>query len=392
MRICICYDGVFPYTLGGADRWYRNVAERMASLGHDVTYVTTRQWEPGQQPRINGVSLVAVAPNVREEGAGGRRRTIFPLIFGAGFAWHLVRRGRSYDVVHMAAFPYTTMLAAALLRPIFRYQLVVDWHESFTRDYWQELAGRGAGWLAWQAQRLCARIPHRAVAFSRLHADRVRRDGHRAEVNVFRGQHPLQAVTPASESAVPLVVFAGRHVPEKRVLNVVRAVAIARQRIPGLQGVIFGDGEQRPDAERLVSDLGLGDCVRVTGMVADSEVTEAMRRALCLIHPSRREGFGFAVVEALALGTPVIVVAGPDNAATELVDDGVNGFVAKTPQPDELAEAIVAIFERRDALRVSTSEWFERHTGELALETSIARLLELYAPAVAAPEPALTNA
>ena len=45
--------------------------------------------------------------------------------------------------------------------------------------------------------------------------------------------------------------------------------------------------------------------------------------------PSRREGYGLVVVEACAAGTPSVVVADPDNAATELIEEGVNGFVAR---------------------------------------------------------------
>ena len=54
MRICVVYDCLFPYTVGGAERWYRNLAERLAAEGHEVTYLTLRQWERGEAPRIDG--------------------------------------------------------------------------------------------------------------------------------------------------------------------------------------------------------------------------------------------------------------------------------------------------------------------------------------------------
>ena len=46
VRICLVYDCLYPYTVGGAERWYRELAERLAHDGHDVTYLTMRQWEP----------------------------------------------------------------------------------------------------------------------------------------------------------------------------------------------------------------------------------------------------------------------------------------------------------------------------------------------------------
>ena len=47
MRICLVYDCLFPHTVGGAERWYRSLAERLAADGHEVTYLTLRQWDRG---------------------------------------------------------------------------------------------------------------------------------------------------------------------------------------------------------------------------------------------------------------------------------------------------------------------------------------------------------
>src|SRR5690349_13606255 len=104
MRVCLVYDCLFPYTVGGAERWYRNLAEALAAEGHEVTYLTLRQWERGPAPRIaDGVEVVAVGPRM-ELYTGGRRRILPPLVFGLGVLWHLLRRGRRYDVVHTGAF------------------------------------------------------------------------------------------------------------------------------------------------------------------------------------------------------------------------------------------------------------------------------------------------
>ena len=59
MQVCIVYDCLYPFTIGGAERWYRNVAEALASRGHDVTILTLRQWEPGDEPNIAGVDVAA---------------------------------------------------------------------------------------------------------------------------------------------------------------------------------------------------------------------------------------------------------------------------------------------------------------------------------------------
>src|SRR5213076_64710 len=108
-----------------------------------------------------------------------------------------------------------------------------------------------------------------------------------------------------------------------------------------LKARILGDGPDREAVRRLVAEHGLERFVAVPGFVGAAEVDAALAEAMCMVLPSRREGYGLVVVEAAARGTPSVVVAGPDNAAVELVDDGENGFVAPSAAPADLADAIV---------------------------------------------------
>src|SRR5580693_2827731 len=172
MRVCLVYDCLFPYTVGGAERWYRNLAERLAAEGHDVTYLTLRQWERGERLDIDRRVRVVVAGPRMDLYTGGRRRILPPLVFGAGVLWHLLRHGWRYDVVHTCAFPYFSLLAAALVRPLARYKLVTDWFEVWSRDYWRGYLGGVGGRVGELVQRLCARSPQRAFCFSQLHAAR----------------------------------------------------------------------------------------------------------------------------------------------------------------------------------------------------------------------------
>ncbi len=90
------------------------------------------------------VRVVEAGPRM-ELYVGGRRRILPPLVFGAGVLWHLLRHGRRYDVVHTCAFPYFSLLAAALVRPLGRYGLVADWFEVWSRDYWRGYLGGVGG-------------------------------------------------------------------------------------------------------------------------------------------------------------------------------------------------------------------------------------------------------
>ena len=113
--------------------------------------------------------------------------------------------------------------------------------------------------------------------------------------------------------------------------------------------------------------------VSAPGFTETETVDVEMRRAMCMLLTSRREGYGLVVVEAAARGTPSVVVAGEDNAATELIDEGVNGTIARRADPESVAEAIVRVHEPVDALRESTATWFAANAESLSLESSLRR-------------------
>ena len=142
--------------------------------------------------------------------------------------------------------------------------------------------------------------------------------------------------------------------------------------------MILGDGPETEATRAKVRELGLEGVIEMPGRVAAEEVRSRMAAASCLLHPSEREGYGLVVVEAAALGTPAIVVQGPENAATELIEEGVNGFVASTADPEELGRKIVEVIRAGSALRSSTLDWYERHRDALSIQSSLAAVEAAY--------------
>jgi glycosyltransferase involved in cell wall biosynthesis len=377
VRVCLVYDCLYPHTVGGAERWYRHLGERLAAEGHEVTYLTLRQWQRGEQVDFGGVRVRSVGPRMRLY-VGGRRRILPPVVFGLGVLAHMLRRRRAYDLVHTASFPYFSLLAIGLVRPLLGFELIVDWHEVWTRAYWREYLGRLGGWLGWWVQRQCMRFRQRAFCFSRLHAARLRSEGFSGDVEVLEGEYagPLEPVEPLPSDQV--VVFAGRLIPEKQAPALIPALARARDQLPGLSADLFGDGPERSRVEELVAEHGLHGVVRIHGFAEALSVEDALGRALCMVLPSRREGYGLIVVEASSRGTPSVVVAGADNAAVELIEEGVNGFVARSASADDLSDAILRVSAAGWALRASTAAWFAANARRLSLEGSLERVLAAY--------------
>ena len=376
MRICLVFDCLYPYTVGGGERWYRALAEGISARGRRVTYLTRLQWDPAKGADVTGVDVLAVAPAM-ELYVEGRRSVTVQLRFAWGVFRHLLVHGGRYDVVQTPAL-HLSLLAVLAARPFRRFRVVVDWFEVWTRDYWLEYLGPVAGSLGWVAQGMTARSRHEALCFSKLHARRLEEQGHRGRITIVEGLSVLPPENPAPARAEPLVVFAGRHIPEKHAPAVVQAVARARERLPELRAEIFGDGPERQEVLRLIEAAGLDGAVSAPGFAAAEEVREKLRRGLCHLFPSTREGYGLVVVEAASLGTPTIVVDSPDNAARELVVDGENGVVAASAEPEALAEAIERVEAAGPSLRESTAEWFRRNRNRLSLESTLETLDDFY--------------
>jgi glycosyltransferase involved in cell wall biosynthesis len=195
---------------------------------------------------------------------------------------------------------------------------------------------------------------------------------------VLEGQFegtPSAAALPAE----PLVVFAGRHIPEKRPAALVPALARARETIPGLRGEIYGDGPDRAKVLQLIGSHRLQGVIEAPGFVDGAVVEHALAHALCLVLPSRREGYGLVVLEAMAQGTPAVVVRDDDNAAVEFIAEGENGFVASSASPEDLAHAIARVHGSGHELRETTLMWFKRNASRLSLENSLEKVAAAYA-------------
>lgn len=378
LHICIVYDCLFPWTIGGAERWYRALAERLAADGHEVTYLTMAQWDHDAAPDIPGVRVIPVAPRavLYEE---GKRRILPPLRFGWGVFGHLARHGRHYDVVHLCSFPYFALLAAGLLRRFAGYRIICDWFEIWSRDYWRDYLGR-IGWIGWTIQQACAKVRQRAYVFSRLHQARLEALGINGTIHYLAGlAEAIPDGARGPQCTPPTLVYAGRMIPEKRLILLVEALAIARQAVPDLRAILFGNGPERDNIIAAIAAHDLESAISLPGFVEARVLEEAMRSALCIVQPSAREGYGLIVVEASARGVPVIVVTADDNAAVELVEPGINGLIADPATPHALASAIVASVHESDALRQRTRDWYAANAERLSIETSLKAVAHNYA-------------
>ena len=113
------------------------------------------------------------------------------------------------------------------------------------------------------------------------------------------------------------------------------------ERIPGAILEVIGDGDLRPELERLTADLQLSAHVRYHGRVSEGRKAELLSAARCLAMPSRGEGFGLVYLEAMRLGRPCLV--SNSDAGREVVNPPEGGLAVDVGNTVALADAIVRL-------------------------------------------------
>jgi glycosyltransferase involved in cell wall biosynthesis len=133
----------------------------------------------------------------------------------------------------------------------------------------------------------------------------------------------------------------------------VRALAAVRAQGHRARLVILGEGPERAALERLATDLGVAGSVRLPGFVANPYPEVLAADLFCLA--SRFEGFGIALLEAMALGVPIVATDADGGGPRLLLEGGRLGALVPPNSVEALTGAIVRHLERPDELRSRTA-------------------------------------
>lgn len=164
------------------------------------------------------------------------------------------------------------------------------------------------------------------------------------------------------ESEPPVVLGVGRLTPAKDFATLLRAFALVRAQRPA-RLMILGEGELRSELEQLARDLGIEKDVALPGFVQNPY--PYMKRAGVFVLSSRWEGLPTVLVEALALGTPVVSTDCPSGPA-EILEGGRFGTLVRQGDEKALADAVLHTLQQPRS--PAQAHVYERFTIEYALK------------------------
>lgn len=142
------------------------------------------------------------------------------------------------------------------------------------------------------------------------------------------------------------ILFVGFLSAVKNVDTLIDAFAKIKKEFPSFKLVIVGEGLIKKDLQLKVKNLSLDKEIEFKGRLSLKNTKEIMKRCYCLVLPSFSEGLGRVLMEAMALGKPVIgsnVVGIPD-----LIKDGENGFLFDPKNAQQLTEKLIVLLRNKE--------------------------------------------
>lgn len=322
MKIAIIYDVVYPYRMGGGEKRNWELARRLVARGHEVTLVSLKMWDGPDEIMQEGVRLSGVCPWESRFFEHGRRSMAEPRRFAAGVKAYL--KGRTFDVIDCASFPYLPCFEAAKASRSGAGKLVITWYEVRGVRRWIDHRGL-LGFAAGCLERRTAGLAACHVAISEFTADRAKRLLNIRDVKVV--PCGVNSASIPEGSREDQLLYVGRLAPYKRVDLLIRAFGRIAGDFPALRLKIVGSGEDGSGLVKLAEELGLKSRVEFVERLDENALRKEYAGSKVFVLPSEQEGFGIVVVEAMAAGTPVVVMDAPNSAAVELVTHGRNGML-----------------------------------------------------------------
>jgi glycosyltransferase involved in cell wall biosynthesis len=340
--VALVSDAIFPYHCGGREIRYYELSKRMA--GRAELHLYTMRWWDG--PRVRKDEAVTFHGISRLYPMYTRnRRSLRQAIFFALACLQLL--GSRFDVLEADHMPLLQILALRIVATLKRTRFVVTWHEVWGHSYWRQYLGR-AGFIAWFIEYLAMRLPDHIIAASSYTAERLSAQlGSRASITIAPNGIDLDAVreTYPHHTATDLVVVS-RLMPHKRIGMLLEAMASLHTEGQFVTCRVIGDGPEREGLKDQARALGIEQAVEFRHNVREQkEVYALLKAAKIFVFPSAREGFGIAVLEALACRLPVITTSAPDNLAQYLVARSPSGVICDSTA-SAIAEAVKSLLDR----------------------------------------------
>ena len=343
MKILIVYDCIYPFVKGGVEKRNWEIAKRLAER-NEVHLIGLKWWEGNSTIKKENVFLHGIAPATGLYNEKGKRKAFEAIYFSFHLFFFLMRE--RFDLIECSEFPFIPVFVCKFYSLLRKKPFTATWYEVWG-NYWYEYAGNVKGIFGKKIEWIASRLPEKIIANSNTTKRKLIEEGIRKEkITVITNGIDLKEINSIAPSGKKFdVIFVGRLMKEKNIDVLIEGISIVKKTLPTISCGITGEGPEKNELIELRNKLNLKNNIEFIGEVKeDKEIIALMKSAKVFVLPSSREGFSIALLEARASGLPVITVRNENNAATELVKEGKDGFIIEL-NAERIAEKIILLLK-----------------------------------------------
>jgi glycosyltransferase involved in cell wall biosynthesis len=343
MRILVL-SHEYPPIGGGGSRVVQDLTRGFARLGHEVQIITAQWKDLPHEETQDGVKIHRLASG-RTQPFGASLSAMARFVLAGGWATLRLTRVWKPDVIHVH-FAVPNGAAALVVARLTGVPYVLTVHLGDVPGGSPEKTGGWFRWIApftppiWKgaAQVVAVSQFTRSLALPRYPVD----------IQVIFNGVDLDELDPGEIrlNQPARVIFAGRFVAQKDLLQLVRSLAAVKD-LPWTCSLL-GDGDLRGEVEQEIARQGLQERFSLLGWVTPQKVIEGFRHSDILFMPSRSEGLPVVGVQATAMGLALVLSQVGGNV--DLVEAGTNGFLVDLAHPQGFEEALRALLSNPEKL------------------------------------------
>ena len=372
MKILLICEAVFPENKGGIERWFQTLGGEFLRKGHEVTHYNASNIN-GHRGGIFYKSSSETKWSYRDGGVRSKSQAI-------QFAINLFKwlRKEQFDIIYCSSVPIFSIFGVFLAKKR-GPKVFIEWFEIWTFRYWIRYSGIVAGPAGWFVQLLALQLGRHRVVYTERARMSITKLGftNRSKVERLPGLcseiEPILAKKYRTEKND--IYFLGRFVDEKQPFLAINCVeAFAKL---GWKGKfrLAGTGPVVQDLRTLIKIKNFENFIEIIENPTDAEIEKIANNSFVLLHPSRREGYGLASVEAAYRGLPSLLINYPDNATVDL--EISPKLVAQNDDIDEIVRLLTLAWKNQKLFQSETLEWAEKARRTRSSSQTCSKILEI---------------
>ncbi len=351
MKIALVYDLIYPYSIGGAESRYFSLAKHLVLKGHEVHLFGVTMWNGKNTLKVSKKFLIhGISRYSSKYSFKGNRKIFEPIKYSFFLFIELLRY--DFDIIDVSAFPYFPVFSCKLYSIIKKKPMVVTWHEvwnEYWNDYWKKFRSRGI--IGKTIEKLVAKLSKDNLCVSKSVSNKFKKIAAKKSfvINNWIDVSKIKKAQPLKEKYD--IISVGRHLKHKNFGLLLKICSVLIKTHPDLKVLIIGQGPETVNLLKIRQALNLEHNVEILSFTKEQKLMyRYLKSSKIFVLLSELEGFSIISFEAMASGLPVITLNTENNALTDFIGEGKNGYLCNKNEI-EIIQTISKLLENEKLLK-----------------------------------------